>query len=84
MDFLVIGQKKTFACSGIRSDLCIRAGGRDEFCMGSGEGYSFGSTSLPHGRIDQQSPATLPELFSCISYSYEGCLGLDWLSSLQT
>lgn len=64
--------------SGISRGLSTCTGQCNEFCMGSGEGYSVGSQSLPRGSIYHQSPVSPPELFSCISNSYKRCLGLEW------
>lgn len=64
--------------SGISRGLSTCTGLCNEFCMGSGEGYSVGSQSLPRGSIYHQSPVSPPELFSCISNSYKRCLGLEW------
>lgn len=60
---------------GISRGLSTCTGQSDEFCMGSGEGYSVGSPSLPRGSIYHQSPVSPPELFSRISNSYKCCLG---------
>lgn len=64
------------------SSLCT--GQCNEFCMGSGEGYSVGSQSLPRGSVYHQSPVSPPELFNRISNSYKCCPVLEWTASLQT
>ena len=68
----------------ISRDLSMCTGQCNEFCMGSGEGYSVGSPSLPRGSIYHQSPVSPPELFSRISNSYICCLGPERPPSLQT